>query len=89
MTTIVTRAGKGSRLTYNEGDTNFSNLNSAKAETASNLTDLSSITAARTNLGLGSAALQNSSSFTITGGTIGGESIDAFSEAITLTKLVI
>ena len=33
MTTIVTRAGKGSPLTNNEVDTNFTNLNSAKIET--------------------------------------------------------
>lgn len=32
MTTIVTRAGKGSALTYNEVDSNFTNLNSAKYE---------------------------------------------------------
>lgn len=34
MTTIVTRAGKGSPLTNTEVDTNFTNLNSAKLETA-------------------------------------------------------
>lgn len=33
MTTIVTRAGKGSPLTNNEVDTNFTNLNTAKIET--------------------------------------------------------
>jgi len=33
LTTIVTRAGKGSPLTNNEVDTNFTNLNSAKIET--------------------------------------------------------
>ena len=33
MTTIVTRSGKGSPLTNNEVDTNFTNLNSAKIET--------------------------------------------------------
>ena len=32
MTTIVTRAGKGSPLTWNEVDNNFTNLNSAKYE---------------------------------------------------------
>lgn len=35
MTTIVTRAGKGSPLTWMEADTNFTNLNTDKAETAS------------------------------------------------------
>jgi hypothetical protein len=32
MTTIVTRAGKGSPLTHNEVDANFNNLNNDKAE---------------------------------------------------------
>ena len=34
MTTIVTRAGKGSPLTHTEVDTNFTNLNTKKLETA-------------------------------------------------------
>ena len=34
MTTIVTRAGKGAPLTHLEVDTNFTNLNTDKAETA-------------------------------------------------------
>ena len=34
MTTIVTRTGKGSPLTHVEVDTNFTNLNTAKLETA-------------------------------------------------------
>ena len=37
MATIVTRAGKGSALTFTEGDANFTNLNNDKIE----LTDLS------------------------------------------------
>lgn len=35
MVTIVTRAGKGSPLTHNEVDANFTNLNTGKAELAS------------------------------------------------------
>jgi hypothetical protein len=35
MATIVTRAGKGSPLTHNEVDANFTNLNTDKAESAS------------------------------------------------------
>jgi hypothetical protein len=35
MTTIVTRAGKGSALTHTEGDNNFTNLNTAKLENLS------------------------------------------------------
>lgn len=34
MTTIVTRAGKGSSLSWNEVDANFTNLNSGKLETS-------------------------------------------------------
>ena len=34
MTTIVTRSGKGSPLTHTEVDTNFTNLNTNKLETA-------------------------------------------------------
>lgn len=34
MTTIVTRAGKGNPLTYNEMDANFNNLNNDKLEAA-------------------------------------------------------
>ena len=34
MTTIVTRAGKGSSLSWNEVDANFTNLNTDKAETS-------------------------------------------------------
>ena len=32
MTTIVTRAGKGSSLSWSEGDANFTNLNNDKLE---------------------------------------------------------
>jgi hypothetical protein len=52
MSTIVTRSGKGSPLTHNEVDANFNNLNSDKAEKSSNLSDLTSASTARTNLGL-------------------------------------
>lgn len=50
MTTIVTRAGKGSPLTNNEVDTNFTNLNSAKLENTNNLSDLINVTTAQQNL---------------------------------------
>ena len=50
MTTITTRAGKGSPLTNTEVDANFSNLNTDKVEASNNLSDLANATTARTNL---------------------------------------
>lgn len=52
MTTITTRATKGSPLSWAEADANFTNLNTDKLEVSSNLSDLASAAAARTNLGL-------------------------------------
>jgi len=65
MTTITTRAGKGSPLTNAEVDGNFNNLNSDKVETSAisafggTLIDDADAAAARTTLGLGTAAVQN------------------------------
>lgn len=56
MTSITTRAGKGTPLTHTEVDDNFTNLNADKLEASNNLSDVSSASAARTNLGLGTAA---------------------------------
>jgi len=69
MSTIVTRAGKGSALTHNEVDANFTNLNTDKIQsgnTVSSLTvtSISGTTATYTNAIISSA--------TITGGTITG-----------------
>jgi hypothetical protein len=50
MTTIVTRIGKGSALTYTEADDNFTNLNTAKLENVNNLSDVSSTTTAFNNI---------------------------------------
>ena len=66
----VTR--KNLPLTNAEIDTNFINLNNGKLETSNNLSDLSSNSNARTNLGLGTIATQASNSVTITGGSIAG-----------------
>ena len=52
MSTIVTRAGKGSPLSWTEADANFTNLNTDKLEKTNNLSDLSNASTARTNLGL-------------------------------------
>jgi hypothetical protein len=72
MTTIVTRAGKGSPLTNTEMDTNLTNLNTYKCETDNNLSDLTNTTTARTNLGLGTMATQAANNVNITGGSISG-----------------
>jgi hypothetical protein len=50
MSTIVTRAGKGSPLTNAEVDANFTNLNDDKLDAAANLSDVASAATARTNL---------------------------------------
>jgi microcystin-dependent protein len=56
MASITTRAGKGTPLTHTEVDDNFTNLNAAKLEASNNLSDVSSASAARTNLGLATVA---------------------------------
>ncbi len=52
MATLVLRTEKGSALTYEEHDANFSNLNQYKLETTNNLSDLSNPSEARINLGI-------------------------------------
>lgn len=47
-----------------------------KLAKASNLSDLTNVATARSNLGLGSMALQNTSAVAITGGTIDGVTLD-------------
>jgi len=71
MSTIVTRSGKGSPLTHNEVDANFNNLNSDKAEKSNNLSDLTSASTARTNLGLvASATTDTTNASNISSGTL-------------------
>ena len=72
MTTIVTRAGKGSPLTNTEMDTNLTNLNTYKCETDNNLSDLTNTTTARSNLGLSTMATQAANNVNVTGGSITG-----------------
>ena len=64
MTTIVTRAGKGSPLTNNEVDSNFTNLNDAKIETLTSTNGSVSIT--------GTGSTRNLS---VAGGVGGGASV--------------
>jgi hypothetical protein len=69
MSTIVTRAGKGSALTHTEVDANFTNLNNDKLQSgntaaALTITNLSGTTVTYTNANISSA--------TISGGTITG-----------------
>lgn len=50
MAVVTLRLVKGSPLTNQEVDDNFSNLNAAKLEAGANLSDLVNATTARTNL---------------------------------------
>ena len=50
MSTITLRNTKGTPLTNTEVDNNFSALNSDKMEKSNNLSDVASVSTARTNL---------------------------------------
>ena len=52
MTTIVTRSGKGTSLSWIEADANFTNLNIDKLEKSNNLSELTNISIARANLNI-------------------------------------
>jgi hypothetical protein len=69
MATLTTRSGKGSPLTHAEVDANFTNLNNDKVETSAistfggTLIDDADAAAARTTLGLGTAATADAADF--------------------------
>lgn len=56
--------------------TTVTNALNARLAKASNLSDLADVATARTNLGLGTMALQNANAVAITGGTIDGVTMD-------------
>lgn len=55
MSTLTLRSVKGSPLTNTEVDNNFSNLNTDKLEATNNLSDVSNVDTARSNLGAASS----------------------------------
>ena len=58
MSAITLRSEKGSPLTNNEVDANFTNINDDKLEISNNLSDLASASTALTNLGLTATAAE-------------------------------
>lgn len=72
MATIVTRAGKGSALTWTEGDANFTNLNNDKMESFTAAADSGS-----------SQTISGGNTLTISGGT-GLSSVASATDTITL-----
>lgn len=54
---IITRAGKGSPLTNDEGDANFNNLNKGKLDVKNNLGDVVNVPQAQINLGVPDVAI--------------------------------
>lgn len=85
MSTIVTRAGKGSALTHNEVDANFVNLNTDKVEASQTVTLTNkTISGANNTLSnIANASLTNSSV------TIGSTSVSLGSTATTVSGLTL
>lgn len=87
MATIVTRSGKGSPLTNNEVDANFTNLNT-ELGTKANTSSLATVatTGAYADLTgkptLGTLSAQNSDTVSITGGTVSGTTMDSITNHV-------
>ena len=77
MSTIVTRAGKGSALSYAEVDANFTNLNSDKIQSGGSASIITLTSATITALTATSAALT-----AITGSTITNPTITNYVESV-------
>jgi hypothetical protein len=82
MSTIVTRAGKGSPLTYNEVDTNFTNLNTDKIQSGDTVAQLTvnsiNVTGGSingTNIGASTAGIGGFSNLSYTGTLTGSTGI--------------
>ena len=85
MSTIVTRAGKGSALTHTEVDNNFINLNTDKIEAAQSVTLTNKTISGSSNTlsNIGNSSLTNSSV------TIGSTSVSLGSTATTVSGLTL
>lgn len=85
MTTIVTRAGKGSALTHAEVDANFVNLNNDKVEASQTVTLTNKTISGSSNTltNIGNASLTNSSV------TIGSTSVSLGSTASSVSGLTL
>jgi len=85
MSTIVTRASKGSALAYTEVDSNFTNLNADKLEasTTATLTNKTISGASNTITNIGNSSLTNSSV------TIGSTSVALGATAATIAGLTV
>ena len=80
MSTIVTRAGKGSALTWTEGDANITNLNNDKLENITNesIGDLSDVNL--TGVADGNALVWNNAASRFEPGSAGASSINDLSD---------
>lgn len=90
MATIVTRTGKGSALTFAEGDANFTNLNNDKLEDITNesIGDLSDVQLGTSQFGTASSVddVRNPNTITLTGVAISNNTRIRFTGADVTSK---